>query len=137
MSEIRTKAFGFWTENSRLDEYYRDPNIFRLIHRGDIRPFYTRQVSVKHCKPFKGKIDSEEIIDPIMLDRFLNAMGVDSQDELISEIDSHQPRRGGAGAGSDSDDDPGPGPVRGGRAGGGGGRRGRVGIHPPTPLFVI
>ena len=28
-----------WTEISRLDEYYRDPNIFRLIHRGDIRPF--------------------------------------------------------------------------------------------------
>ena len=39
-------------------------------------------------------------------------MGVDSQDELISEIDSHQSRRGGAGAGSDSDDDPGPGPPR-------------------------
>ena len=95
-------------ENSRLDEYYRDPNIFRLIHRGDIKPFYTRQVSVKHCKPFKGKIDSEQIVDPIMLDRFLNAMGVDSRDDLVSEIDPHR----GRGPGSDSDDDPAPRPPR-------------------------
>ena len=101
-----------WTENSRLDEYYKDPNIFRLIHRGDIRPFYTRQVSVKHCKPFKGKIDSEQIIDPIMLDRFLSAMGIDSRDEVISQIDSHPPQRRGAGSDSDNDDDPGPGPPR-------------------------
>ena len=76
-----------WTENSRLDEYYKDPNIFRLIHRGDIKPFYTRQVAVKHCKPFKGDIEAEQIIDPIMLTRFLDMLGVDSQDDLISEID--------------------------------------------------
>ena len=76
-----------WTENSRLDEYYRDPDVFRLIHRGDIKPFYTRQVAVKHCKPFRGKIDSEQIIDPIMLTRFLDALGVDSQDDLVSGID--------------------------------------------------
>jgi hypothetical protein len=79
-----------WTENSRLDEYYKDPNIFRLIHRGDIKPFYTRQVAVKHCKPFKGDIESEQIIDPIMLTRFLDMLGVDSQDDLISEIDSRK-----------------------------------------------
>ena len=76
-----------WTENSRLENYYKDPDIFRLMHRGDIKPFYTRQVAVKHCKPFKGQIKSEEIIDPIMLTRFLDMLGVDSKDELISEID--------------------------------------------------
>ena len=76
-----------WTENSRLEEYYKDPDVFRLIHRGDIKPFYTRQVSVRHCKPFYGDIVTEEIVDPIMLTRFLDALGVDSQDEIISEID--------------------------------------------------
>ena len=76
-----------WTENSRLDEYYKDPDVFRLIHRGDIKPFYTRQVAVKHCKPFRGNIESEQIIDPIMLTRFLDSLGVDSQDDLVSEMD--------------------------------------------------
>ena len=76
-----------WTQNSRLEEYYRDPNVFRLMHRGDIKPFYTRQVAVKHCKPFRGEIETEQIIDPIMLTRFLDMLGVDSQDEIISEID--------------------------------------------------
>ena len=79
-----------WTENSRLENYYKDPDIFRLMHRGDIKPFYTRQVAVKHCKPFKGQIDSEQIVDPIMLTRFLDMLGVDSKDELISEIDSER-----------------------------------------------
>ena len=76
-----------WTENSWLEEYYKDPNVFRLMHRGDIKPFYTRQVAVKHCKPFKGKVESEEIIDPILLSRFLDMLGNDSQDEILSEID--------------------------------------------------
>ena len=95
-----------WTENSRLDEYYRDPDVFRLIHRGDIKPFYTRQVSVKHCKPFRGNIESEQIIDPIMLNRFLDALGVDSQDDIISEMDPG--RREDASADSMSSYDPRP-----------------------------
>ena len=77
-----------WTENARLEEYYKDPDVFRLMHRGDIKPFHTRQVSVKHCKPFHGNIEAEKIVDPIMLTRFLDALGVDSQDEILSEIDS-------------------------------------------------
>ena len=76
-----------WTENERLDDYYKDPNAFRLLHRGDIRPFYTRQVAVKHCKPFKGDIKSEQIVDPIMLTRFLNMLGVNSEEDILSEID--------------------------------------------------
>ena len=58
------------------------------MHRGDIRPFHTRQVSVKHCKPFKGEITAEEIIDPIMLSRFLDDLGVNNDAEIVSEIDS-------------------------------------------------
>ncbi len=77
-----------WTQNSRLEEYYRDPNVFRLMHRGDIKPFHTRQVSVKHCKPFKGEIRAEEIVDPIMLSRFLDDLGVNNDAEIISEIDT-------------------------------------------------
>ena len=77
-----------WTENSRLEEYYKDPNVFRLMHRGDIKPFHTRQVSVKHCKPFRGNIDTIDIIDPIMMSRFLDALGVNNQDEIVSQIDT-------------------------------------------------
>ena len=77
-----------WSQNARLEEYYKDPNVFRLMHRGDIRPFHTRQVSVKHCKPFKGEITAEEIIDPIMLSRFLDDLGVNNDAEILSEIDS-------------------------------------------------
>ncbi len=76
-----------WTENSRLEEYNKDPNLFRLMHRGDIKPFHTRQVSVKHCKPFHGKLETEDIIDPIMLTRFLDTLGIDNSDEILSEID--------------------------------------------------
>ena len=76
-----------WTENSRLEEYYRDPDAFRLVHRGNIKPFFTRQVSVKHCKPFHGKLETDPIVDPIMLTRFLDMLGVDNSDEVISEID--------------------------------------------------
>ena len=93
-----------WSENSRLEEYYKDPNLFRLMHRGDIRPFQTRQAAVKHCKPFRGKLDAEEIIDPIMLTRFLDMLGVDSQEDLLSVID---PRVGpGPPASNSNDTDP-------------------------------
>ena len=77
-----------WTQNARLEEYYRDPNVFRLMHRGDIKPFHTKQVSVKHCKPFKGDIEAEEIVDPIMLSRFLDDLGVNNDAEILSEIDN-------------------------------------------------
>ena len=43
---------------------------------------------MKHCKPFKGSINPGQIIDPIMLTRFLDMLGVDFQDEILSEIDS-------------------------------------------------
>jgi hypothetical protein len=94
------------TENDKLDEYYKDPNVFQLLHRGDIKPFHTRQVAVKHCKPFNGDIKSEHVIDPIMLTRFLNMLGVDSQDDLLSEIDPN--RRDVSVSDSNHSSDPGP-----------------------------
>ncbi len=77
-----------WTQNARLEEYYKDPNVFRLLHRGDIRPFYTRIVSVRHCKPFKGDLTQDEVIDPIMISRFLDGLGIDNNAEILSQIDS-------------------------------------------------
>ena len=41
-----------WTENSRLEEYNKDPDLFRLMHRGDIKPFHTRQVSLNIVNRF-------------------------------------------------------------------------------------
>jgi hypothetical protein len=58
------------------------------MHRGDIKPSHTRKVSVKHCKPFKGEIRAEEIVDPIMLSQFLDDLGVNNDAEIISEIDT-------------------------------------------------
>ena len=77
-----------WTQNARLDEYYKDPNLFRLMHRGDIRPFHVTIVSVQNCKPFKGDIYTEEVIDPIMLSRFLDDLGIENGTDIISVIDS-------------------------------------------------
>ncbi len=45
-----------WTENARLEEYYKDPDLFRYVHRGDIRPFHSRQVAVKDCKPYRAAV---------------------------------------------------------------------------------
>jgi hypothetical protein len=89
-----------WTQNARLEEYYRDPNVFRLMHRGDIKPFHTRQVSVRHCKPFKGQIRAEEIVDPIMLSRFLDDLGVKNDIEVLSEIDPESTITDSTGSGS-------------------------------------
>jgi len=93
-----------WTENARLEEYYKDPDVFRLMHRGDIKPFHTRQVAVKHCKPFRGNIDDEQIIDPIMLNKFLDMVGIDSK-EVESEIDpdSYSRRAGNVPSSFDSE----------------------------------
>jgi len=107
-----------WTENSRLEEYYKDPNAFRLMHRGDIRPFYTRMVSTKYCKPFRGKMEIQHIIDPIMMKEFLDTLGVDSNDEILSE---HDPRANSGyhsdESGDESSDSPRP-PPQGGNQGG-------------------
>ncbi len=77
-----------WTENARLEEYYRDPDLFRYIHRGDIKPFHTRQVAVKDCKPYKAETEEQKVIDPIILDQFLSKLNLDTNDEILSVIDN-------------------------------------------------
>jgi len=76
-----------WTENEKLEEYFRQPNIFRFINRGDIRPFHVKMVSIKHCKPYRGKLEqSDDVIDPIMLHRFLKELDVNCNDEIVSIV---------------------------------------------------
>ncbi len=65
-----------WTENARLEDYYRDPDLFRYIHRGDIKPFHTRQVAVRDCKPYKAETEEQKVIDPIILDQFLSKLNL-------------------------------------------------------------
>ena len=79
-----------YSENSRLDEYYRDQNAFRILHKGDIPPFAVRQVSVKHCKPYTGDIEPVVVVDPIMLRKFLDMIGVAEEADVKSEIDSNR-----------------------------------------------
>ncbi len=78
-----------WTENARLEEYYKDPDLFRYIHRGDIRPFHSRQVAVKDCKPYKATIEEQLVVDPIVLNKFLTHLGLDNNNELLSTKDTY------------------------------------------------
>jgi len=83
-----------WTENEKLESYYRNPDIFRLMNRGDIRPFHTRMVSYKHCKPYYGVKQHEEIVDPLMLNKFLDMLDVNCNDEIVSVLDSNDSSMG-------------------------------------------
>jgi len=80
-----------WSECSKLDEHNRKPDLLRLMNRGDIRPFHPRMVSIKHCKPFHGEKQlTENIIDPVMLSKFLDDLDVNCDGELESVIDSSE-----------------------------------------------
>jgi len=79
-----------WSECSKLDEHNRKPDLLRLMNRGDIRPFHPRMVSIKHCKPFHGEKQlTENIVDPVMLSKFLDDLEVSYEGDLESVIDSH------------------------------------------------
>ena len=78
-----------WTENARLEEYYKDPDLFRYVHRGDIRPFHSRQVAVKDCKPYRAAVEEQLVVDPIVLNKFLAHLGLDSNNELLSVKDTY------------------------------------------------
>jgi len=76
-----------WTENARLEEYYKDPNLFRYMHRGDMKPFYTKQVAVGNCKPYKAGVTKQRVVDPIVLNKFLTSINLADNDELLSVRD--------------------------------------------------
>jgi len=77
-----------WMENARLEEYYKDPNLFRYMHRGDLKPFYTKQVAVRDCKPYRAMVRRQDVVDPIVLNKFLTNLRLADNDELLSVRDA-------------------------------------------------
>ena len=84
-----------WSEENSLEQYLADPDLFRLVTRGKVRPFHVRTVSVKDCKPYRGKLNQQvDIVDPIMLDKFLRALDVDCNVEIESVVVDDFRKRG-------------------------------------------
>jgi hypothetical protein len=77
-----------WSLTSKLDEFYRDPNLFRLMHRGDVKSFETRLVPMKNVKPYRGPVDKQNIIEPLLLDKFVEALELSSIPDLSSQVDA-------------------------------------------------
>ena len=76
-----------WSENARFEQHLRNRDMRKLITRGDVKPFHVRMVSVKHCKPYRGDVNpSVDVIDPVILHRFLDKLDVNSNDEIVSVI---------------------------------------------------
>jgi hypothetical protein len=57
------------------------------MHRGDIKPFYTKQVSARDCKPYRAVVKRQDIVDPIVLNKFLTNLRLADNDELLSVRD--------------------------------------------------
>ena len=68
-----------WSFNSKLEEFYRDPNLFRLAHRGDVKSFEVKITAIQNTKPYKGPIEVQQIIDPMKLNKFLADLDLDNQ----------------------------------------------------------
>jgi len=75
-----------WSLNSKLEQFYRDANLFRIAHRGDTKTFEVRITAIKDVKPYKGPIDTQIIVDPIMLHKFLDQLDLDNERELYSVL---------------------------------------------------
>ena len=73
-----------WSEGKSYELYKRQPDLFRLRHRADIRMFHPIQVSVAHCKPYKGPIDHRVIWTDDMLKEFLQLLDADCNSDLQS-----------------------------------------------------
>jgi hypothetical protein len=93
-----------WSSNSKLEEFYRDPNLFRLAHRGDVRSFDVKIAAIKDTKPYKGPIQHQQIIDPLMLSNFLDKLDLDNQKDLTSIISSTVPMQRHKSLDTSSDD---------------------------------
>ena len=78
-----------WSLSTKLDEFYKDPNVFRLAHRGDVKTFETRLVPIRHVKPYRGPVDKQEIIEPMLLKEFVDALELSSIPDLESQIDEN------------------------------------------------
>ena len=78
-----------WSLNSKLEQFYRDPNLFRLAHRGDLKTFEVRIAANRDVKPYKGRIDTQIIVDPIMIGKFLDTLDLDNNPDLSHVLTSH------------------------------------------------
>jgi len=54
----------------------------------NIPVFTSSMVSIQHCKPFKGEIQEQQVVDPILLNKFLSQLGANEKDEIVSVLDS-------------------------------------------------
>ena len=80
-----------WSENDELERYLKDPGLFKLAIKADLKPFSVKMVSVKHCKPYKGRVDQPvNIIDPHLLNDFLDKFDIHHEKESISVIEVEQ-----------------------------------------------
>ena len=106
-----------WSEGKSYELYRRQPDLFRLRHRADIRMFHTIQVSVAQCKPYKGLVDHRVLWNEETLKEFLQLLEADCDDDLQSIM---VPSESGSTAtsmsdflsSSDDDDSRGPRPPR-------------------------
>lgn len=80
-----------WSLNPQLEHFYRDPNLFRLLHRGDVPTFRVQIAAFKDCKPYRGPTVNQPIVDPIILAQFLDNLELDNQPELIAVVDPEGP----------------------------------------------
>ena len=78
-----------WSLNSKLEQFYRDPNLFRLAHRGDLKTFEVRIAANRDVKPYKGRIDTHLIVDPIMIGKFLDELDLDNNPDLTHILTGH------------------------------------------------
>ena len=79
-----------WSLNSKLEQFYRDPNLFRLAHRGDIKTFEVRIAANRDVKPYKGRVEEQIIVDPIMIGKFLDQLDLDNNPTLEHTLNGAQ-----------------------------------------------
>ena len=73
-----------WSEGKNYEIYKKNPDLLRLRHRADIRPFHPIQVSVAHCKPYKGEVEPKLLWDDKKLTEFLELLDTDNESDLQS-----------------------------------------------------
>ncbi len=68
-----------WTEEHKFGDFGLEADLFQKRFKGSAgnKPIYYELVSTKNCKPYKGPIGSCPEYDPLLVDRFLDSLGVD------------------------------------------------------------
>ena len=79
-----------WSVNPQLELFYKDSDLFRIAHRGDVPLFRVQISAIKDCKPYKGPVESQVVVDPITIGEFLDSLELDHQKEFTFMIDPDQ-----------------------------------------------